>query len=972
VDKLEVMCAIILASKIANQEKIHYFFELFNFNNKGYLYESEITLLLLAITRGAYKVDQKYYPPPLAVITKLAKEALTNAAVDTTLSSLRKPELIIFALRNKDVLAFLETWRGHASQVLLRGGTRWEPLVMWRDRSFPCNHASIAPSKEWLRMGMPPSEFVRWRRRSKIGTYLFSHKTDHFKTIDRKVFYTGEGILGRGSFRQGVLANRYLLNALAALTSRPELLLQMFATTKQEDNGRFSVRFFEASGWRSVYIDDRVPCAVDGTPIFCRSSDMLETWPMLVEKAAAKYLGGSYGHVALCSRRSDATLFALRLLTGGHVSRLFTCQYDWQSVSSDVPWGAVDGAEAVRLLLEEGSVVSLGSSECRAMMTRTAPSKVNSSGSDTTAVGVGSTGEVVPPFGRLFPAVAVHTARSGFKFLILRDAWGLMSANNASQRDDVGENTNTAKGVDPVSGHSNTFMVAVEDVPRLFDCLVVSRFPDMLRAKTQQLGIPQWETNLFNQVTKGPSQPARFRITVENRNTSGSLLPSTSSRRKKYVPPDVNEVILASDELLVSGAAVSSEIAQYKLKDRVDFSRHKSTIVKKEKVLEEGALGSEEEKRDSKHKQVPSDADLVDVALTISSSCDWIVSGSDICNPKLRCRLVPSPATAAALAARDDLIEQHKQLLEQQAKSRKAALAARLALEKSSIGVSTAAENTALETKEDQPIATNEGDKSNVDPTAREEDIQAKHTKSFDMLFTAECSWTSHSLRLLPGGEYCLLADISFDVPYPVAFQLSLPKTRSETPWFDFYQPPPESLPTKPSLKGSMADGHSVGIGGNSVGSHNKSIANSITFSMLSASSSMKRVAEEIKRLSAADTSIDHNIWLQTSSLEKIHIEAFQSFSDAIIPIVNNTDKSDAIVGNKKLDKLTSIEDIVVPPEKGPFMSESQFEVSSRELSLMLTKMKEEAVIVGAELVNLTSKYKETRKVQMRKMRPKK
>ena len=103
-------------------------------------------------------------------------------------------------------------------------------------------------------MGMPPIEFVRWRRRSKVGAYLFSHKTNYFKTIDRKVYYTGEGILGRGFFRQGVLANRYLINALAALTSRPELLLQMFATTKQEDNGRFSVRFFEGSGWRSVYI----------------------------------------------------------------------------------------------------------------------------------------------------------------------------------------------------------------------------------------------------------------------------------------------------------------------------------------------------------------------------------------------------------------------------------------------------------------------------------------------------------------------------------------------------------------------------------------------------------------------------------------------------------------------------------------------------------------------------------------------
>jgi hypothetical protein len=202
-----------------------------------------------------------------------------------------------------------------------------------------------------------------------------------------------------------------------------------------------------------------------------------------------------------------------------------------------------------------------------------------------------------------------------------------MESNKTSYSDDaintVGDTSHMAKGVDPISGHSNTFMVAVEDVPRLFDCLVVSRFPDMLRAKTEQLGIPQWETKLFNQITRGPAQPARFLITVDDRVISGGdALPSstsTQSRRKKYVPPNVNEVIMASDELQVSGAAVSSEIAQYKLKDRVDFSRNKPTIVKKAKELEEQeAVGADEEKQDSKHKQVPSDADLVDVAFTIS------------------------------------------------------------------------------------------------------------------------------------------------------------------------------------------------------------------------------------------------------------------------------------------------------------------------------------------------------------------
>ena len=55
-------------------------------------------------------------------------------------------------------------------------------------------------------------------------------------------------------FNKGLLADRYLLNPLAAMTGRPDLLTSAFATTKQEDFGRFSIRLFEGCGWRNVYV----------------------------------------------------------------------------------------------------------------------------------------------------------------------------------------------------------------------------------------------------------------------------------------------------------------------------------------------------------------------------------------------------------------------------------------------------------------------------------------------------------------------------------------------------------------------------------------------------------------------------------------------------------------------------------------------------------------------------------------------
>eukprot|EP01036_Dinobryon_divergens_P030911 gene30911-40229_t len=854
VDKMEVMCAIFLTSKIANQEKIHFFFELFNFNNKGYLYESEIILMLLAITRGAYKVDQKYHPPAINTIAKLAKNALSNANVDPSKQSLRKPELV--TIRNA---------------------------------------------------------------------------AERFRSLAEK----NQSVLGRGHLQQGILADRYLLNALAAMTGRPDLITCVFATTKQEDFGRFSIRFFEGCGWRNVYVDDRVPCGPNGEPIFCSSSDHLEAWPLLLEKAVAKYFGGSYGLIALCSGRPDATLFMLKLLTGGHVTRLFSSSFDWVSVSSDVPFGREDGAAAVQRLLDEGSSVSFGCSEARSMMTR------GGGGTSAEFDLTKTSGDATPPYGRLFPLLAVETQLSGFKFLVFRDPWGLMTngASNdgaAARQGDAknnrdNDNDNDLLYADKLTGHCNTFRIAVESVPRLFDTVVLSRFPDSLRDRTQRLGIPQWETKILNQITKSASQPARFMLTVKK-----TVNETLDRKRKKFVPPKVND-------------------------DK------ESSEVKVERVEEEVPVP-------------PDENDLVDVALTVSSSCDWLVAGSDICRPKLRLRIVPSPATLATLVARDDQSLKYKKHLSDLEKSKKAILAARLALEKTSIGVSPEETPTGDATTQEDPIITdnnnndssnigngiNEGKSENVglgkdsgrneeakgQATDREKEgrgvsASKKQLRCFDVNLTSESSWLSHSIKLFPG-EYCVLVDVSFDIPYPAAFQLSLPKDRMDTPWFDFYEPPADA-PTAKFNRVADSDDRSVG----------DRSAPSVTFSMLSPSSSMKRLATEIKRLAAADTAIEHNIWLQASTLESANVDPFVAFTPSPDPVPSASK-------DVKIGSVSTLEDLQVQPATGPFMSESQLEVSSRELSVLLTKIKGESVSTGAHLVSLMSKYRDMRSSELR------
>jgi hypothetical protein len=407
VDKYELMCCVCLLSKLSNLDKIHFLFDLFNFNAKGYLLPPEISLLLISVSTGAYKADNKFAPPSHTYVANVVSQALSFGLADPG-KSLRKPELVAFTASVVDVNAYLEAWTGYAGQVLIRKGFHW------RDLTFPACGDSMAPTDQWLTNGMPPPDFVRWVRLRNLepgagSTLLFTHQTRYLKTVDKQAMYEGSGIIAAGTLKQGLLADRWLLNAIATCVCRPYLLTSLFATTGQETEGRYCVRLYEGFSWKTIFIDDRMPCNLAATPLFSRSSDTEESVVMLMEKALAKYLG-SYAHLASAASRSDAQLCGLRMLTGGHVYKLHVhSQCTWESVRDDdshhhddhhdggggggvhapaVP-GAIpslpaelpantstteipkhlkiDGAQLVVSLFKEGSLVSFGISELNSM-----------------------------------------------------------------------------------------------------------------------------------------------------------------------------------------------------------------------------------------------------------------------------------------------------------------------------------------------------------------------------------------------------------------------------------------------------------------------------------------------------------------------------------------------------------------------------------------------------------------------------
>jgi hypothetical protein len=487
---------------------------------------------------------------------------------------------------------------------------------------------------------MPPTDFVRWARLRHLepgagSTLVFTHVTSYLKTVDKQALFEGSGVIGSGTLVQGLLADRWLLNAIAMCVTRPYLLTSLFSTTGQETDGRYCVRIYEGFSWKTIFIDDRIPCSLAAYPLFSRSSDTEESFIMILEKAMAKYLG-SYGHVAVAGALPDAHLCGLRLLTGGHVYKFHVqAQCTWESVrdhseeehheddgQSHIPKvPKIDGAQLVKSLFKEGSLVAFGISElCSIYADYLRPRTIES-------------GQPWGPFGYQFPVVGVEVIE-GFIWYHVRDAWGLILS---SKNDDPNTNLhnpaalpvpgdaslyggssssqvnypldNEYLSADHGTGHCRTFKIKAEDVPKRFDTVTVCRYPDSIRDRAQILRIPAWKTSVAGRPSLGREHPAHFRIKVIG----------------KIKEPDNKKNLFSSKSRdLPKAATTKSGKATSK----------KSPLRKKEE--------------DNQAEQEIDNQSPVDVAFTFCSGCNWIVSGASEAGAEIRVRIVRSFGSAHA------------------------------------------------------------------------------------------------------------------------------------------------------------------------------------------------------------------------------------------------------------------------------------------------------------------------------------
>eukprot|EP00899_Mesostigma_viride_P012642 jgi/Mesvir1/21379/Mv20863-RA.1 len=118
--------------------------------------------------------------------------------------------------------------------------------------------------------------------------------------------------LQSGDIQRGLLDNMWLLGAMSVLTSRQDMLLDLFVSDELKDRGVYTFKFFKNAEWRQVAVDDMLPLnQEDSGPLFARSTVPGELWPSLLEKAYAK-LHGSYHAL-----EGGSVVDALVDLTGG-------------------------------------------------------------------------------------------------------------------------------------------------------------------------------------------------------------------------------------------------------------------------------------------------------------------------------------------------------------------------------------------------------------------------------------------------------------------------------------------------------------------------------------------------------------------------------------------------------------------------------------------------------------------------------
>lgn len=92
--------------------------------------------------------------------------------------------------------------------------------------------------------------------------------------------------------KQGAIGNCYFMASVAALSENPHRIYRLFISRDVSPYGCYCLNVCDGGRWKSIIIDDKVPCYDhDGSPAFAKGNGN-EIWVMLLEKVWAKLYKG--------------------------------------------------------------------------------------------------------------------------------------------------------------------------------------------------------------------------------------------------------------------------------------------------------------------------------------------------------------------------------------------------------------------------------------------------------------------------------------------------------------------------------------------------------------------------------------------------------------------------------------------------------------------------------------------------------
>lgn len=153
------------------------------------------------------------------------------------------------------------------------------------DKDFPAANASLEGdgtnklAKDWIQ---GPRPCANWKRPDDFfGVKNYSFFKDKIEAAD---------------LRQGAIGNCYFMAAVAALAEHPHRIQRLFVSREVSPFGCYCINICDEGLWKSIILDDQVPCySSDGQPAFSRGNGN-EIWTMMLEKIWAKVYGG-YGNI---------------------------------------------------------------------------------------------------------------------------------------------------------------------------------------------------------------------------------------------------------------------------------------------------------------------------------------------------------------------------------------------------------------------------------------------------------------------------------------------------------------------------------------------------------------------------------------------------------------------------------------------------------------------------------------------------